>query len=648
MPLHRPLPALAGLLLLALMACSAQPVGSVQLASSVQQALTVSDVTRVKVTISSSDMSPRVVELLKSSGSWGGLVGNIPAGPNRSVLAEAFDTSGTLLFQGQASGVSITANQTTAVFLSLQEIPAPTPYDNEAPVIDSLTASSNALQPGASLSLSATVHDPNAGDALTLAWTASGGTFSDSTAATSSWTAPASPGVQTLTLTVTDSQGSAVSVSLTVNVVPDLVTGDATLDISFNRWPVVTKVSASLNRLDAGQSTAVSALASDADADALSYQWTSSCPGTWTDATSSTASFVPSSRPAGACNNCRLAVTVQDGRGGQTTGSLNLCVTDTAPVRFAPTFTHFYQSATSTSPEQTVAFDVTALDPQSSTLGFSWTASAGSLATAQDGANTSHVVWTAPAFAAAGMPPTITVVVTNAHGLSASKSFTVSGLPAAIDPTGTLTSGGLTWVRPGAATVTWMDGTTYCTNTVIAGQSGWRMPTVEELTDLWVDKGTSLLAAEGWPLDWIWAMTPISYGHRVTHMSTGGSSYSLDSDKQFLTCVRGTGEYPATFSQAGLTWMRPDATTRTYTNAEAYCSSRTMGNHMGWRLPTSSELEALHVAKGGRFLANAGWTLEWIWTSTPYASSRIVVRGGGTWSLGDVSISSVFVTCVYP
>ncbi|NPD23149.1 Ig-like domain-containing protein [Corallococcus exiguus] len=647
MPIHRSLPALAGLLLLALTACSTQPVGSVQLASSVQQALSSGDVTRVKVTVSSSDMSSRVVELVKSSGSWGGLVGNIPAGPGRSVLAEAFDTSGTLLFQGQASGVSITANQTTAVFLRLQEIPAPVPYDNEAPVIDSLTASSNALQPGASLSLSATVHDPNPGDTLTLAWTSSGGTFSAPTAATSSWTAPASTGVQTLTLTVTDSQGSAVSVTLTVNVVPDLVTGDAALDISFNRWPVVTRVSASLNRLDAGQSTAVSALASDADADALSYQWTSSCPGTWTNATSGTASFVPSSRPAGACNNCRLTVTVQDGRGGQTTGSLNLCVTDTTPVRFAPAFTNFYQSATSTSPDQTVAFDVTALDPQASPLTFAWTANTGALATAQNTANTSHVVWTAPAVTAPGVTPTVTVVVTNTHGLSASKSFSVSGLPTAVDPAGTLTSGGLTWVKPGTATVTWMDGKTSCTNMVIAGQTGWRMPTVEELTDLWVDKGTSLLAAEGWTLDWIWTMSPYSSGHQVTRMSTGGVSYSNDTDKQFLTCVRGTGEYPDTVSHAGRTWMRPDATLRTYADAETYCSSRTTAGHAGWRLPTSSELEALHVTKGGRFLANAGWTLEWIWTSTPYRIGHVVLRDGAFASWGD-SNGAFDVTCVYP
>ncbi|NOK15860.1 Ig-like domain-containing protein [Corallococcus carmarthensis] len=648
MPLHRSLPAIAGLLLLVLMACSAQPVGSVQLAGSVQQALSSSDVTRVKVTVSSSDMASRVVELVKSSGSWGGLIGNIPAGADRSFLAEAFDTSGTLRFQGQASGVSITANQTTAVFLSLQEIAVPVPYDNEAPVIDSLTVSANALLPGGALALSAMVHDPNPGDTLTLAWTATGGTFSTATAATSSWTAPASIGVQTLTFTVTDSQGSAVSVSLAVNVVPEFSTGDAALGISFNRWPVVTRVSASLNRLDVGQSTAVSALASDADADALSYQWTSSCPGTWTNATSGTASFVPASRPADACNNCRLTVTVQDGRGGQTTGAINLCVTDSSPVRFAPAFTSVYQSATSTSPGQTVTFDVTALDSQASPLTFAWTANTGSLATAQNTANTSQVVWTAPAFTGVGVIPTITAVVTNAHGLSASKSFSVSGLPTDPSyPPGTVTSGGLTWVKPGAATVTWTEGNMYCTNTAIAGLTGWRMPVEEELTNLWVDKGTAFLAAQGWPLEWIWSMSPYFSGHVVTRMANGASSYANEADKQFLTCVRGTGEYPATVSHAGLTWLRPETTPRLYTDAQTYCASRTTAGHTGWRLPVSSELDALHVAKGSRFLANAGWTLEWIWTSTPYRTGHVVVRAAATESWAD-GTASYFVTCVYP
>ncbi|RKG59544.1 kelch-like protein [Corallococcus sp. AB011P] len=419
---------LATVLLLSLAACSARPAGSVQFAASVQQALSSQEVSRVKVTLSTAEMPPRVIDLGRSNGSWGGLIGDIPAGANHSFLAEAFDASGTRRFQGQTSGVTIAANQTTTVVITLQELAPPAPYGNEAPLIDSVVASTTTVQAGGSLSLTAAAHDPNTGDTLTFAWTASSGTFSAPTDGASSWTAPSASGIQTLVFTVTDSQGAAASVSLAVNVVSSTPTGDAAIDVSFNLWPVVSKVSASLSRLDAGQSTAVSVNASDADGDALSYQWAATCPGTWTDATSSTASFIPSSVPASACNNCRLTVTVQDNRGGQTTGSLNLCVAASSTERFAPLLTQFYQSATSASPGQTVTFDVTAMDPQSSSMTFAWTANMGSLSAVQSTANTSQVAWTAPSCAVTGPPPSITVVVTNAYGISASKAFSPSGL----------------------------------------------------------------------------------------------------------------------------------------------------------------------------------------------------------------------------
>ncbi|KFE71275.1 Kelch repeat-containing protein [Hyalangium minutum] len=417
------------LALLASCSASSPAPGAAQFAVSLPQALSSSDVTRIRVTVSASDMEALSVELAKSNGAWGGLIGNLPAGANRSFLAQAFDSSGALLFQGQTSGVSIAPNQTTAVALTLQQVSAPPPYGNEAPIIDSLVASSTSVLTGGALSLTATVHDPNPGDTLTLNWTASGGSFSAPSALDTSWTAPASAGIQTLILTVTDSQGAAVSVSLAVNV-SSASTGNAALNISFNLWPTVSRVSASLSRLDAGQSTTVSVLASDGDGDGLSYQWTSSCPGTWTDASFSTASFVPSSVPAGACNNCQLTVTVQDSRGGQTTGSLALCVASASMERFPPRISHLYQSATSTAPGQTVTFEVTALDPQASSLTFTWSATTGSLGTPVNGASSSHVTWTAPSCASGGMTPGITATVTNAFHLSATQNFRVEGVPA--------------------------------------------------------------------------------------------------------------------------------------------------------------------------------------------------------------------------
>jgi hypothetical protein len=651
MLLLRRVPFLATVLLLSLAACSAQPQGSVQFAASVPQALTSSDVTRVKVTVSAADMSAFSVDLAKTNGSWGGFISNIPAGSNRAFLAEAFDSSSALRFQGQTSGVAITANQTTVVAITLQELAPPLPYGNEAPIIDSAVASISTVQTGGSISLTATTHDPNTGDTLTLAWTASSGTFSAPTAATTSWTAPAATGAQTLTFTVTDSQGVAASFSLAVNVVSGAPT-NSELNISFNLWPVVSKLSTSRSRLDAGQSTSVSATAADADGDALSYQWAASptCPGTWTNATASSASFVPSSVPAGMCNNCRLTVTVQDGRGGQTTAALNLCIAAASTERFPPRFTNFHPSATSLSPGQTVTFDVTAMDPQASSLTFAWAANTGSLGAAQSTATTSHGVWTAPSCAMAGVTPTVTANVTNAYGLSASLPFSLSGLPECPTyPAGTITSGGLTWVRPAATTSTWLDGQAYCANTAIAGLSNWRLPTDGELGALYSDKGSSFISAQGWTLDWIWTMTPYSSGHTVRHMSNGGGSWAntVSTDKEFVTCVRGTGEFLATLSNAGLTWTRPDATARTYADAQTYCASTSIAGHTGGRLPTQSELVALHTAKGSNVLASAGWTLDWLWTTTPYSSGRIMVRDGGATSFAYLT-DAFPMTCVYP
>jgi hypothetical protein len=52
-----------------------------------------------------------------------------------------------------------------------------------------------------------------------FAWTATGGTFSGPRGNIGFWTAPSSPGVQTVTVTVTNFAGLSSSRSLTVNVI---------------------------------------------------------------------------------------------------------------------------------------------------------------------------------------------------------------------------------------------------------------------------------------------------------------------------------------------------------------------------------------------------------------------------------------------
>ncbi|MFL5345997.1 MAG: kelch repeat-containing protein [Hyalangium sp.] len=418
-----------GLALLA--GCSASSTtGTAQFAVSVPQTLS-STISRVSVTSSAADIPSISVDLAFTHGVWGGIIGNIPAGPNRSFLARAFDSSGALLFEGSASGVTISADQITLVAITLQEINAPPPFQNEAPLIDSLVASSTSVPTGGAVSLVATAHDPNTGDSLTYSWSSTGGTFSSASSTSTSWTAPTSVGIQTLTFTVTDSQGLSSSISLAINVLQGGGQGDAQLSITFNSSPRVASLSASPSRFAVGETASVSVTASDPDGDSLSYSWSATCAGSWAQASSSAAQFTPTALPSGACNNCNLTVTVTDGRGGQTTGTVALCVSNTPPINHLnPVIIRSYRSSDTAAAGEVLTYEVVASDPESSTLSFSWAASAGTLGSAANGSSNSRITWTAPSCVSTSTPPTLTATATNAFNLTATRSFSVAGLPA--------------------------------------------------------------------------------------------------------------------------------------------------------------------------------------------------------------------------
>ncbi|HYO58202.1 Kelch repeat-containing protein, partial [Archangium sp.] len=404
----------------------ASDIGSAQFAISLRQALT-SSVSRVSVTSSAADFPSVTVDLTLHNGVWGGIIGNIPAGSNRSFLAQAFDSSGTQLFEGSASGVTISADTASLVAITLQEANAPPAFENGAPLIDSLVASSTSVPTGSTLSLLATAHDPNTGDPLSYSWSSTAGAFSSPSATSTSWTAPATPGIQTLTFTVTDSGGLSSSISLAINVMGE---GGAQISISFNSSPRVTSLSATASQLAVGQTTSVSASASDPEGDSLSYSWSATCAGSWANASSRSAQFTPSALPSGSCNNCRLTVTVSDGRGGQTTGTAALCVGNTPPINhFNPTIIRSFRSSDTATAAQVLTYEVVASDPEGSALTFSWTANTGSFGTPANSATSSRTTWTAPSCVSAGTPATITATVTNAFNLTAMRSFTVTGLP---------------------------------------------------------------------------------------------------------------------------------------------------------------------------------------------------------------------------
>ncbi|WP_375773295.1 hypothetical protein NR798_21245 [Archangium gephyra] len=103
--------------------------------------------------------------------------------------------------------------------------------------------------------------------------------------------------------------------------------------------------------------------------------------------------------------------------------------TPVTPSHFNPVIRRATRSSETATPGAVLTFEVEAWDPEGSALGFSWAATTGSPGTADSGATTSRITWTAPACVRADTPAALTVTVTNAFGKTAERRFLVSGLP---------------------------------------------------------------------------------------------------------------------------------------------------------------------------------------------------------------------------
>src|SRR5207244_9486669 len=97
-------------------------------------------------------------------------------------------------------------------------------------------------------------------------------------------------------------------------------------------------------QINAGDSTTLSAAASDPDGDPLSYSWSSDCAGSFDDASRATPKFTLASVPASQA--CTFTVDVLDGAGGSNHGNLTISAAGPAPVAYGPTFDSASQSST--------------------------------------------------------------------------------------------------------------------------------------------------------------------------------------------------------------------------------------------------------------------------------------------------------------
>jgi hypothetical protein len=404
--------------------------GTVEFVASVPQALAGEEVRRLVVTLSAADIPARSVSLVLSNGVWSGTFLGVPQGTDRTFLAEAFDATSALRYRGQATGVTVTEGVTTLVAMTLQSVGSGEEFVNSAPCIDQFVVPSLQVFVGESVSLTPAAHDPDPSDTLSYAWTASGGTFSSTTTASTTWTAPQTAGTYVVTWTVTDSRGAIANISASIRVVdpngPGL--GSVQVTVGFTTSPHVQRIVNSRSPVPLGQPVSVTVSAVDDDGDALSYQWTSSCEGSWADSTSRTATFTPSAAPPPGqnCNNCALTVTVTDSQGASNQGTLLLCVDDDSTTEPAPIIESTYQSATTVTGGRTVTLRVIARDPNAGALSFSWNAGLGGLGVPSSGASYSEVVWTAPQCTPVGGVAAITVTVSNVRGRSVSHTFNVT------------------------------------------------------------------------------------------------------------------------------------------------------------------------------------------------------------------------------
>jgi hypothetical protein len=129
---------------------------------------------------------------------------------------------------------------------------------------------------------------------------------------------------------------------------------------------------------------------------------------------------------------------------------------------------------------------------------------------------------------------------------------------------------------------------------------------------------------------------------------TAGSGQVLGNQTDMMVnCTAYTG-LPAGYAvQGGLTWM-PVTSSRilTWVDANAYCTGTAINGQTGWRLPTQPELNVLFFSGA---TDGQGWTLGYIWSSTPTdvgSHYAVVLDAFGQINSPSLDTLKAYVTCV--
>ena len=207
---------------------------------------------------------------------------------------------------------------------------------NTCPEIDSVVLNPGIFAPGQTGQVNAAAHDPD-GSITKYEFSATAGQFPSGTttdeiltSATSvgiNWTAPATPGTYSITVTVWDNGGfMGIPTSGTVS------TQTVPVEVSVsNQAPVIGSFTADPISVFLSNTSNLTAVAADPDGDPITFSWTTNF-GTVTPGAPGQAVFLAPAVPGMAT----ITVTVTDDSGAASAANLTLNVTDAVP---ADTFT---------------------------------------------------------------------------------------------------------------------------------------------------------------------------------------------------------------------------------------------------------------------------------------------------------------------